>query len=418
LTGERLFDSVVVVGSELFTLELAVDQVRSLDLANMGPERVGRVAIEVGLHIDRMKALHALIVVEADRARSWYASGARNVADWLATETGTSHGEAQSRVKLGDTLERSPELKAAVDAGEVSASSAEVLHDAIANPPDGTDADDINDLIDAAKGAGPRDTRAAAEAWKHQHATESEEERTRRRYAKRSVTSGPAQDGLITTTVILPELESRQFHNSLDHLIGPPVDDDDRTTAQKRADALIELSKAYNTGAVTGGREKPTIIITCTEDTIAGVSDEPGWTGHGDRIPADVVRHLAENALLRRIILAGSVILDLGTTTRLATDNQFQALIVRDGGCRWPGCHIPAAWCEADHLIPFTEGGPTDLDNLVLWCSHHHHVKHRPGVVVHGDAHDLKIELPDGTMLACPPRGRTGRASRSTQAAA
>jgi Domain of unknown function (DUF222) len=149
--GERTFDSMVGVGSELFTLDLAVDEVRSLDLPSMGPDRLGRVAIEVGLHIDRMKALHALIVVEADRARSWYASGARNVADWLASETGTSHGEAQSRVKLGDTLERSPELKAAVDAGEVSASSAEVLHDAIANPPDGTDADDLNELIDARK---------------------------------------------------------------------------------------------------------------------------------------------------------------------------------------------------------------------------------------------------------------------------
>jgi hypothetical protein len=67
---------MLVVGSELFTLDLAVDEVRSLDLANMGPDRLGRVAIEVGLHIDRMKAAHALIVVEADRARSWYASGA------------------------------------------------------------------------------------------------------------------------------------------------------------------------------------------------------------------------------------------------------------------------------------------------------------------------------------------------------
>jgi Domain of unknown function (DUF222) len=412
---------MLVVGSELFTLDLAVDEVRSLDLTSIGPERLGRIAIEVGLHIDRMKAAHALIVVEADRARSWYASGARNVADWLASETGTSHGEAQSRVKLGDTLERSPELKAAVEAGEVSASSAEVLHDAIANPPEGADADDINELIDNAKGAGPRDTKAVAEAWKHQHSTETDEDRTRRRHAKRSITSGPAEDGLIKTTVVLPELESRQFHNSLDHLIGPPVEGDDRTTAQKRADALIQLSNAYNAGAVTGGREKPTIIITCTEDTIAGTSDEPGWTGHGDRIPADVVRRLAENAFLRRIVLAGSVIIDLGTTVRLATEHQYQALLVRDGGCRWPGCHIPAAWCEADHLIPFPDGGPTDLDNLVLWCSHHHHVKHRPGVLVHGDAPDLKIELPDGTMLACPPRGRTVRtthAGRSTQAAA
>jgi 5-methylcytosine-specific restriction endonuclease McrA len=67
-----------------------------------------------------------------------------------------------------------------------------------------------------------------------------------------------------------------------------------------------------------------------------------------------------------------------------------------------PGCHIPAAWCEIDHLIPDTDGGPTNLDNLAIWCSHHHHEKHRPGVNVHGNANNLRIQLPDGTTIHCP----------------
>ena len=56
--------------------------------------------------------------------------------------------------------------------------------------------------------------------------------------------------------------------------------------------------------------------------------------------------------------------MDLGTISRLASDDQYRALVVRDGGCRWPGCEIPAAWCEVDHLVPFP-AGPTDLINLV-----------------------------------------------------
>ena len=100
---------------------------------------------------------------------------------------------------------------------------------------------------------------------------------------------------------------------------------------------------------------------------------------------------------------------------RFATDDQYQALMMRDGGCRFPGCTIPAAWCEVDHLVPFTEGGASDLDNEVLWCSFHHHVKHRPGVVVIGDAHDLHLKLPDGRLLHCPPQGI---GTRRTQAAA
>ncbi|MFM7253289.1 MAG: hypothetical protein ACKO27_09540, partial [Ilumatobacteraceae bacterium] len=45
------------------------------------------------------------------------------------------------------------------------------------------------------------------------------------------------------------------------------------------------------------------------------------------------------------------------------------------------------------------------LDNLVLWCSHHHHRKHDAGVEVLGDAHHLQLRLADGTVIDCPPHG-------------
>jgi hypothetical protein len=61
------------------------------------------------------------------------------------------------------------------------------------------------------------------------------------------------------------------------------------------------------------------------------------------------------------------------------------------------------------------DGGPSDLDNEVLWCSHHHHVKHRAGVTVLGNAHHLHLLMPDGTLIACPPKGHltAGRADTS-----
>ncbi|HYG92222.1 MAG TPA: HNH endonuclease signature motif containing protein, partial [Nocardioides sp.] len=44
--------------------------------------------------------------------------------------------------------------------------------------------------------------------------------------------------------------------------------------------------------------------------------------------------------------------------------------------CRAEGCTIPATWCEAHHLHPWSQGGPTDLANGVLLCSYHHHRAH------------------------------------------
>jgi hypothetical protein len=402
---------LVVVEAALRTMNRLIGDLADVQLDTLEADELGVFAVALGKGIDRITAFHAKVVHAADEARSWAGSGARDVEDWLSQRTGTSRGSATSRRKLGEALDRSKRLDDAVDNGELSAEAAAQLHDAITNPPDGTDESDVDDLVDAAKGCGPRDARDTAERWREIHSKQSEEERTARRFAKRSITSKPASDGLVETTVVLPELEHRQVMNAITHAAGARPADDDRTTAQRLADGLIELARAYAAGTVTGGREKPTILIGASAETMAGLSDEPGWTGFGDRIPADVVRHLAENAVLRRVVMAGNAILDLGMKVRFATDDQFQALMMRDGGCRFPGCTIPAEWCEIDHLVPFTQGGPTDLANLVLWCSYHHHVKHRSDVVVIGDAHDLWLQLPDGRRLWCPPTTRRTRAA-------
>jgi hypothetical protein len=51
-------------------------------------------------------------------------------------------------------------------------------------------------------------------------------------------------------------------------------------------------------------------------------------------------------------------------------------------------------------------GGPTDLDNLVLLCSHHHQVVHRPGWTVKFDGAEFTVITPDGHERAARPPGR------------
>jgi len=62
-------------------------------------------------------------------------------------------------------------------------------------------------------------------------------------------------------------------------------------------------------------------------------------------------------------------VLSLGRTKRLATRAQRRALRVRDKAYASPGllCH---------HALtpprpPWSHGGPTDLDNLILLCGRH-----------------------------------------------
>jgi hypothetical protein len=87
--------------------------------------------------------------------------------------------------------------------------------------------------------------------------------------------------------------------------------------------------------------------------------------------------------------------LDLGRATRVVSPAQRQALAVRDGGCVFPGCSRPLAWCEAHHVRHWLDGGPTDLDNLALLCRAHHRAVHEGGWRL--------IRGPDGQFSATPP---------------
>ena len=398
LCYEHTSASLLHMENALDLCDQATAALARVDLHAATPQTLALGALGIQRHIDRMKALHATVLTAADRALVWQGTGARNIADWLSANTNTSYGDAVGRKKLADSLEKSPELAEAVEKGEISAATAETLHGTIANPPAGAD---VGELINAVKGAGPRDAKAAVERWTEIVSSETDEEREERRYQLRSVRSSAPVDGLVTTTVVLPILQSRQFINAISHIAGKPDETDTRTTEQRLADGLVQLCVAYAKGQVTGGRERPTILITIPIESFTGDSNEPGTTANGDRIPAHIVRRLADNANLQRIMATGTHILELGRSVRYFTDDQYKALVTRDGGCRWPDCNIPAAWCEIDHLIPDTNGGPTDLDNAALWCCHHHHVKHRPGVQVLGNAHNLRIRLPDGTIIDC-----------------
>ncbi len=62
---------------------------------------------------------------------------------------------------------------------------------------------------------------------------------------------------------------------------------------------------------------------------------------------------------------AGHVI-DCGRKRRLVSDVQFDLLVIRDHGCRWRGCSIPAAGCDAHHATHWLDGAPPTLPPPVL----------------------------------------------------
>ncbi len=81
--------------------------------------------------------------------------------------------------------------------------------------------------------------------------------------------------------------------------------------------------------------------------------------------------------LLRR---ASRSVLYVGRAQRTVPPRLRRALEARDQHCAFPECRASVHRCHAHHVQEWVrDQGPTDVDNLVLLCSRHHHVVHEGG---------------------------------------
>lgn len=177
--------------------------------------------------------------------------------------------------------------------------------------------------------------------------------------------------------------------------------DFDLTPAERRADALDTIMRHFLDHQRTrrGGRHRPHVNVVVTDSELrAGVGGRYLDTG-GVPAPSELGALTCDSALHRLLLEGRSSILDYGRAARLVPPDLFSALVVRDGGCRFPGCNRPAAMTDAHHVVHWKDGGPTAEGNVVLLCRRHHRKLHSPG-------YSAKL-LPDGTFEVTYPDGHT-----------
>ncbi|MGH3780897.1 MAG: DUF222 domain-containing protein [Pseudonocardiaceae bacterium] len=99
--------------------------------------------------------------------------------------------------------------------------------------------------------------------------------------------------------------------------------------------------------------------------------------GLGGPINADVARRIACDSRVIPVVLgARGEPLDIGRASYTAPTAIRRAVLVRDGGCAFPGCSVPARWCDIHHVVHWADHGPTSVGNCVALCGRHHRLVH------------------------------------------
>jgi hypothetical protein len=235
---------------------------------------------------------------------------------------------------------------------------------------------------------------------------------------ERRYSSQPTGDGMVRISVVLPAEEAALIDAALEaaaraaaeSAVGdqPHLDEPLRHVPRlDRVQALVDVAASYLDTLPGEPADDHTLVLVHVNaealDVPAGTSIASGTChveGHGPIEPATAERLLCTARVQGVLVGQGGKVLNLGRTKRLATRAQRRALKVRDKGiCQFSGCHS-TSHLDAHHVVHWSHGGPTDLDNLILLCGRHHTLVHEGGLRISpapaGSARRWDFWMPEG----------------------
>jgi len=328
--------------------------------------------------------------------------GCASLAHWMRRDLRVTPAESRRRVKAARALRQLAGAREALAAGVIGSAHVDVLATAahLLGPEVVADAEPV--LLEVARTCDADALKAAVAKVRDVLDPDAAEATYVRSLERRDVTLTQAGDGYLLRGWLDPEAGAA-VKTVLYSTAKPTGPADDRTAGQRRVDGLADLCRAALAHGLPSDRGlRPHLYITTTADRLrtatashrTGPPDpadpaEPAAQLHGHGpIPDLLLARLACDADLTPVVLAdeldtdgAAAVLNVGRTRRLATLKQRHAIQVAQGGtCANPGCD--RTHLEIHHLIPWSQGGPTDQANLAGYCTRCHHLIHAGLLIV------------------------------------
>ena len=334
-----------------------------------------------------------------DKGGGYAATAALTAKAWLRWKCNFSPSAAADRVAVSRELERLPQATEAFADGDFSYPHAAMIARTAEKLGDKMEANAETILVTAAKELDLGRFRVVTLKLQHFMDPDSVLEDANESHELRFLHLSQTLDGVFYINGRFDSEGGAILQAALNALGGPPTAEDKRTPKQRRADLFIEMARQHldrgNLPEVGG--QKPHLAVTVSMETLSKQPGSPAadleWA---QPIPAETARRLACDAAITPVFLGSeSDQPQAGHTSRSISGSLRKALVVRDKGCRFPGCDRPPDWTDAHHLDHWADGGKHVMENLVLLCRRHHRK-------VHEEGWQLGITA-DGDIAALPP---------------
>jgi hypothetical protein len=343
---------------------------------------------ELGMRLDDLFQFRAAIdghivqlLGEAERRGAHYEEGATSAAAWTAERFHVSTPSARTLVRVAQKAWDVPQLVGALQAGEISFDKLRALAEA-ATP------ETESELLDEARRRSVRELTVLAGSIRTTPPPDPAVEQDRR--------SLRCNEAVRTMTVQLPPESFAEARSRLESIAKEiPSVDGETSWDQRMADAFMGLIRSGQDGGAESSVNSPYFVVV--HAPVAVLLDE---TGEETELAGDLERGgLISIEAVRRVACDATIVLavddDMGHTMyegrarRDPSGPQHREVRRRDRHCRFPGC-TNVVFTNVHHIKEWKpDRGPTDLDNLVLLCVHHHGLVHSKQWCISGNPNDL-----------------------------
>jgi hypothetical protein len=364
-------------------------------LVDVDARDLGDSETVIALHrqLARLEAVVTRATADWDARQEWTADGGKSGATWLIHRCHVAEATARRRIRLGRELRHLPATEAAWLAGDLEEAHVSTLtsHRTPATAEAMTRDETL--LVDLATRLGSRAFNNALTYWHQLADPEGVEADASRLHDGRRLMLAQTFQGAWSGEIVLDPVSGSVVSNALCRIeeslfqsdwksarerLGkePSLTDLGRTSAQRRADALVEMATRAMSASPDARRPEPLFTVVVDLPTMVGrvceLADQTPIT------PGALVQWLTR-AWIERVVFDGpSRVIDVGVQRRLFTGATRRAVEVRDRECYHELCDEPAERCEVDHIDPHGLGGTTEQDNGRLACGFHNRLRNRP----------------------------------------
>jgi hypothetical protein len=333
-----------------------------------------------------LEAAEARVLARWDTSGEWRVDGAKTAAAWLAWKQRIPISVARQRLRHARVVRDLPEIGAAWRDGEIDRAHVSTLLGVRTERTRNAFERDHQTLLEGARTIGFVDFKAACERWElivdPDGAEQGADEERHAREVHLNETFGgtwfgklrldPISGEIVNTTLRLIEkdLFDADWAAAKERLgREPTILELDRTPAQRRADALVEMAILARTAPADGRRPAPLFSVLVGYETFAGPLLE--LFNRTVITPGTAARWLTEADVERVVFDGPSRVIDVGATRRFFTGALRRAIEVRDRRCFHPSCDEAPLFPQIDHIQPASEGGATTQQNGRLGCGFH-----------------------------------------------